>query len=136
MKVNHRARVHGRSKYGLLRTFKVLLDLVTVKFLGSYATKPIYFFGGFGFSLVGAGAMMAVLAAAEKLIFNQFPHRFSVLLMSLFMALLGMQSVLLGLLAELQMRTYHEAQNKPIYLVDTIVQCASDVPAAFADLEV
>lgn len=119
--VNHRARTAGVSKYGIGRTFKVLLDLLTVKLLGSYATKPIYFFGGVGFLTTAVGVLLAATAVIEKLLFDSFEHRFSLLLLSVFMILLGGQSIMLGLLAELQVRTYHESQNKPIYLVDEVI---------------
>ena len=125
--VNHRPRTAGVSKYGIGRTFKVLLDLLTVKLLGTYATKPIYFFGGFGFLSSAAGFLVALTAVADKIssvywgmeVF--YNHRFSLMLLAVFMGLLGVQSIMLGLLAELQVRTYHETQNKPIYLVEEII---------------
>ena len=122
--VNHRPRIAGESKYGIGRTFKVILDLLTVKLLGTYATKPIYFFGGFGFLLCAGGGLVASIAVIEKLVSNTFPHRFSMLLLAVFMGLLGMQSIMLGLLAELQVRTYHETQNKPIYLIEETISGA------------
>ena len=119
--VNHRPRLAGVSKYGMGRTFKVLLDLLTVKLLGSYATKPIYFFGFYGFLLLGLGMACGASVAAIKLyqaIFDGYwQHTFSLGLLGAFLMLLGVQSVMLGLLAELQVRTYHESQQKPIYLV-------------------
>ncbi len=115
--VNHRPRVAGTSKYGIMRTFKVLLDLLTVKLLGSYATKPIYFFGGVGFLLTLSSVLVVLAAVVEKLVWNQFPHRFSMLILGAFLFLVGMQSVMMGLLAEMQVRTYHESQSKPIYIV-------------------
>jgi glycosyltransferase involved in cell wall biosynthesis len=126
--VNHRPRVAGVSKYGIGRTFKVLLDLLTVKLLGSYATKPIYFFGGFGFLTSAGGVLVAAVAVIEKLTVDKFPHRFSLLLLAVFMVLLGVQSIMMGLLAELQVRTYHEAQNKPIYLVEEVVEASQKGP--------
>ena len=116
--VNHRPRIAGESKYGIGRTFKVLLDLLTVKLLGSYATKPIYFFGGIGMLFLGLG--FTTVAAAIGFLFLGYmeTHRFSLLLLGAFFSLVGIQSTLLGLLAELQVRTYHESQAKPIYLVD------------------
>jgi glycosyltransferase involved in cell wall biosynthesis len=119
--VNHRPRVAGVSNYGVGRTFKVLLDLLTVKLLGSYATKPIYFFGFYGFLLLGMGGACGVAVAGLKLsqaFFESYwQHTFSLGLLGAFLVLLGVQSVMLGLLAELQVRTYHESQQKPIYLV-------------------
>jgi glycosyltransferase involved in cell wall biosynthesis len=119
--VNHRPRVAGVSNYGVGRTFKVLLDLLTVKLLGSYATKPIYFFGFYGFLLLGMGGACGVavvgLKLSQALFESYWQHTFSLGLLGAFLVLLGVQSVMLGLLAELQVRTYHESQRKPIYLV-------------------
>ncbi len=123
--VNHRPRIAGVSKYGIGRTFKVLLDLMTVKLLGSYATKPIYFFGYYGMLLLGAGGVALVAVVALKVLQYLYDwywqHTFSLGMLAAFLGLLGVQSVMLGLLAELQVRTYHETQDKPIYLVKEIV---------------
>jgi len=115
--VNHRARKYGESKYGIMRTFKVILDLLVVKFLGTYGTKPIYFFGGLGFLLFGAGVLSAGYTLYEKYAHNVWAHRNPFLIISVFLALLGMQSLFLGLLAEIGIRTYHESQSRPIYMV-------------------
>ncbi len=119
--VNHRARTAGVSKYGINRTFKVLLDLLTVKLLGSYATKPIYFFGFYGFLLLTMGALCGVgvvgIKAYSVAYDTSWQHTFSLGLLGAFLILLGSQSIMLGLLAELQVRTYHESQHKPIYLL-------------------
>jgi glycosyltransferase involved in cell wall biosynthesis len=128
--VNHRARTAGVSKYGINRTFKVLLDLLTVKLLGSYATKPIYFFGFYGFLLMVLGGLCGVGVAGVKLTqtltdWAGWQHTFSLGLLGAFLMLLGAQSVMLGLLAELQVRTYHESQRKPIYLVREMVNVAA-----------
>ncbi len=124
--VNHRPRTAGTSKYGIGRTFKVLLDLLTVKLLGSYATKPIYFFGFFGFVLMLAGVLCGGAVAVLKLLelageLAYWQHKFSLGLLGAFLFLVGMQAVMMGLLAELQVRTYHESQRKPIYLVKETV---------------
>jgi glycosyltransferase involved in cell wall biosynthesis len=115
--VNHRPRTAGVSKYGIGRTFKVLLDLLTVKLLGSYATKPIYFFGFIGFALLSLGLLCGLGVLGIKFGGVAWQHTFSLGLLGAFLMLVGMQSVMLGLLAELQVRTYHESQSKPIYLV-------------------
>lgn len=115
--VNHRARKYGESKYGIMRTFKVILDLLVVKFLGTYGTNPIYFFGGLGFILFGTGVLSAGYTLYEKYVHNVWAHRNPFLIISVFLALLGMQSLFLGLLAEIGIRTYHESQNRPIYMV-------------------
>jgi hypothetical protein len=115
--VNHLPRVHGKSKYGLNRIFKVVLDLITVKFLSSYATKPIYVFGGASFMSIFLAMLTGVWAVYLKLIhyadFIQTP--LPLLTVTLFMV--GVQLLLMGLLAEMIMRTYHESQDKATYTV-------------------
>src|SRR5579859_5036353 len=120
--VTHHARRYGRSKYGIWRTFRVLLDLLTVKLLGSYATKPIYFFGAFGFLLGAAAFVCAIVVLIEKLL-PPYPeaHNNPLLLLAVFLATLGVQFVLLGLLAELIMRTYHETRGRRTYSVRQVL---------------
>lgn len=117
LEVNHRPRTRGRSKYGLSRTFKVLLDLVTVKFLGSYSAKPIHFFGGFGLAALAAGfatiGVLTYLKFSTGVSMIQSP----LLLLSALFVIIGFQSILMGLLAELSIRTYYESQRKPPYVV-------------------
>lgn len=128
--VNHRPRTAGVSKYGIGRTFKVILDLLTVKLLGSYATKPIYFFGFYGFWLSLLGAACAAGVIVIKVLDVDWHHTFALGLSAGFLLLLGMQSVMLGLLAELQVRTYHESQRKPIYLIkETLGALRTERPA-------
>ncbi|MEO1228667.1 MAG: glycosyltransferase family 2 protein [Myxococcota bacterium] len=115
--VNHRARKYGTSKYGIMRTFKVLLDLLVVKFLGSYGTKPIYFFGGLGFVLMGGGTLAAFVTLFYKVFYGVWVHQNPLLLVAIFMFITGVQSLFLGLLAEIGIRTYHESQSLPIYVV-------------------
>ncbi len=126
--VNHRPRTAGTSKYGIGRTFKVLLDLLTVKLLGSYATKPSYLFGFVGMALVALGACCGLGVVGIKLGGVHWQHTFSLGLLGAFLVLVGMQSVMMGLLAELQVRTYHESQSKPIYLVKETVNLPAAVP--------
>lgn len=119
--VSHHARSFGQSKYGLSRTFKVVLDLITVKFLESYATKPIHVFGMIGLfcflvSFVGF-AFMLILKFFYDTTFIQTP--LPVLVAMFFM--LGVQFICMGLLAEIMVRTYHEAQGKQIYKVKTVL---------------
>ncbi len=115
--VNHRSRVWGQSKYGLNRTFKVILDLVTIKFLGSYSTKPIYLFGSVGLSLFFLGMFTGMGGIIHRFFSGPWAHRVPLLLFAVFCCLAGMQLVLIGLLAEIMIRTYHESQDKTIYLV-------------------
>ncbi|MFH1830934.1 MAG: glycosyltransferase family 2 protein [Pseudomonadota bacterium] len=115
--VGHRPRTKGTSKYGLTRVFKVLMDLITVKFLISYAKKPGYLFGGFGSVLCLAGMASAVEVIVEKFVSGTFAHKNPFLLLAVFLFMIGIQLILMGLIAELLVRTYHESQGKPIYLV-------------------
>jgi glycosyltransferase involved in cell wall biosynthesis len=115
--VNHRARKYGTSKYGILRTFKVILDLLVVKFLGSYSTKPIYFFGTLGLALCALGIFSEGLTLYDKYVHNVWAHRNPFLIIGVFLFLLGVQAMFLGLLAEISIRTYHESQSRPIYFI-------------------
>lgn len=115
--VGHRARKYGSSKYGISRTFKVVLDLFVVKFLGTYGTKPIYFFGGMGFMLMALGFLSGAYTLYEKFFQGVWAHRNPFLIVAFFMVSIGVQSVFLGLLAEIGIRTYHESQMRPIYIV-------------------
>jgi len=121
--VNHRPRTAGAAKYGLGRTFKVVLDLITVKFLGSFSTKPIYIFGGLGV-LCGAGSVICGLAvlyqkfiSAQHLAMNRNP----LLVLTAMLVTATIQFILMGLLAELLVRTYHESQNRPTYTIREIL---------------
>jgi glycosyltransferase involved in cell wall biosynthesis len=114
--VHHHPRVAGRSKYGLGRTFKVLLDLLTVKFL-SVSTKPSYVFGGSGVALCAFGSLFVVWTAYQRLVNGVYVYRQPSLLVGVFLFTIGFNLILLGLLAELIVRTYHESQAKPVYIV-------------------
>jgi dolichol-phosphate mannosyltransferase len=115
--VKHHARTMGKSKYGLSRTLKVVFDLMTIKFMASYQTKPIYVFGSFGMfafaiSLV-AGLYAVFLKIFHKADFVQTPLP----ILTIVMFAVGVQFLLMGLLAEMLVRTYHESQAKAIYAV-------------------
>jgi glycosyltransferase involved in cell wall biosynthesis len=120
--VNHRPRRAGKSKYGLSRILKVLLDLTTVKFLGAFATKPIYVFGTAGFAAMFMGILAALIVLYQKFVDGVYAYRNPVLLLGVFLFVVGMQFVMLGLLAELIIRTYHESQNKTTYVVRQILK--------------
>jgi glycosyltransferase involved in cell wall biosynthesis len=122
--VNHRARVHGRSKYGLGRTVRVMLDLMTVKFLLSYATRPLQIFGLLGMIMGGIGGAMTAWLAYLRLFGNQSIANRPLLLFGILLVFTGVQLITLGLLAEMQVRTYHESQNKPIYVIREIRETA------------
>jgi glycosyltransferase involved in cell wall biosynthesis len=116
--VRHHARLEGKSKYGLGRTMKVLLDLMTVRFLGDYSTKPLYMFGRWGFLLMALGVGAGIVTLVEKFMNPlNYAHRNPLLLLAVMLFVVGMQLLGMGLLAELQVRTYHESQHKPVYLV-------------------
>ena len=119
--VTHRARIHGTSKYGLERVAKVILDLIVVKFLAQYATKPIYVFGGFGMLSILVSALAAAYALYLKL-FEDVAFILTPMPLLVVMAFItGVMSILMGLLAEIVMRTYYESQGKSVYLVrDTL----------------
>ena len=115
--VHHHARQFGKSKVGLERTIKVLLDLFTVKFLLTYSNKPIYLFGGTGITLSALG-MLDLFYLFIRRTFWQVPASTSpLLLIGVMFVILGFQSILMGLIAELLVRTYHESQAKPTYTV-------------------
>ena len=115
--LRHHPRRYGRSKYGIKRTVKVVLDLLTVKFLTDYSTKPIYFFGGIGLLLCTGGVAAGVETIWEKLAHGTFVHRNPFILIAVFLFSLGVAFIFIGLLAEIIIRTYHESQAKPIYWI-------------------
>ena len=124
--VTHHRRRFGRSKYGFSRTPRVLLDLLTVKFLGSYGTKPLYLFGFIGFVFWLLAFVCGVIVIVEKLLPPYvYAYRNPVLLLAVLLATLGLQFIMMGLLAELIIRTYHESQGKPTYVVRQVVEGAA-----------
>ncbi len=126
VKVNHRARVAGTSKYGISRTFRVILDLVTVKFLLQYSARPIHFFGGIGLASGVTGFLIAFVMLVQKLFFQIALGDRPLLLLAILLMFIGIQFVTFGLLGELMTRTYHEAQNKPVYVIRKMVGVSED----------
>ncbi len=122
VEVNHRPRRFGASKYGLSRTIRVVLDLFTVKFLLSYSTQPIQIFGPPGLLMGAAGLAITTYLGYVRLIAGQPIGDRPLLLLGILLIFAGMQFLTLGLLAELQARTYHESQDKPIYTVREILE--------------
>jgi len=118
---NHRARRFGRSKYGILRTLRVFLDLITVKFLLSFWTKPIQVFGLWGLVMTGAGGAITAYLAALKLVTGAEIGGRPLLLLGVLLILLGVHAIGMGLLGEMLARVYHETQGKPIYMVKHVV---------------
>jgi glycosyltransferase involved in cell wall biosynthesis len=115
--VAHHPRVAGKSNYGIGRTFKVLLDLMTVKFLSVWSTKPSYLFGGSGAILCLLGTAFVAWTAYEKIFNDVYVYRQPSLIVGVFLFTIGLNLILLGLLAELIVRTHHESQRRPVYLV-------------------
>ncbi len=125
--VNHRARVHGRSKYGISRTVRVILDLLTVKFLLSYSTRPLQIFGLVGLTMGLVGAAVTGWLSIQRLLGYQAIGNRPLLLFGILLIFTGVQLITLGLLAELQARTYHESQDKPTYAIRELRE-SPDVP--------
>ncbi len=126
VEVHHRPRLHGKSNYGLWRTFKVLLDLITVKFLLSYRTTPMYLFGGVGATMIGVSILALGAALMNKWLRGASLVRTPLPQLSATFFILGIQSILLGLTTELLVRTYHESQDKPIYVVQQVIRGAEE----------
>jgi glycosyltransferase involved in cell wall biosynthesis len=122
IKVNHRPRRFGTSKYGISRTIRVILDLLTVKFLLSYATKPIQVFGLLGVISSGLGFFIAFIMTIQRQFFGVPLSDRPLLFLAVLLIFIGIQLISLGLVAELQARTYHESQNKPVYHVKNVYQ--------------
>jgi len=115
--VRHHPRRHGQTNYGLERSLKVVLDLFTVKFLSGYVNKPIYLFGGIGLGLMLIGGVGLVYLFIRKFAFGAGVADSPIFLLSTMLGVLGILSILMGLIAEMMVRTYHESQSKPIYNV-------------------
>src|SRR3954465_1269552 len=122
MPVNHRARRAGRSNYGLSRTFRVILDLATVKFLLSYSTRPLQMFGLIGLPMGFVGFIILATLSYERLFGNTSIANRPMLFFGGLLAVIGVQFVTMGLLAEIMARTYHESQDKPTYAIREIRQ--------------
>lgn len=115
--VEHHPRTMGKSKYGLSRTMKVIFDLMTIKFMASYQTKPIYVFGSFGMLAFAISLLAGLYAVFLKLIHKADFVQTPLPILTIVMFAVGIQFVLMGLLAEMLVRTYHESQAKPIYAI-------------------
>ena len=125
--VRHHARKFGKAKYGLERTVKVLLDLFTVKFLLSYSSKPIYLFGGAGFFLMFAGAADLLFLLVRRTFFGTPVFTSPLLQIGVMFFIMGFQSILMGLIAELLARTYHESQQKPTYTIRSAINIQNSI---------
>lgn len=126
--VNHRARRFGRTKYGISRTIRVMLDLVTVKFLLSYSTRPLQMFGLIGMVMGGLGAASLIHLTYVKYVLEEAIADRPMLMAGILLVFTGVQLLTVGLLAELQARTYHESQGKPIYVVRQVLETPASDP--------
>lgn len=123
--VNHRARQFGRSKYGIGRTVRVMLDLITVWFLGTYATRPIHVFGTLGLLSAFGGVLAGLYLTYHKVILGENIGQRPLLLLAVLLVVIGVQLVTMGLLGEMVTRTYHESQDKPIYIVRNVLRSSA-----------
>ncbi len=126
MVVNHRPRTASVAKYELARTWKVLLDLITINFLGSFSTKPIYIFGGLGLLIALASILLGLTVIYQKVYLNTDMSGNPLLIMTAALVIAAIQFILMGLLAELLVRTYHESQNRPTYVIKEILESPSE----------
>jgi glycosyltransferase involved in cell wall biosynthesis len=128
--VRHFPRKFGKANYGLDRTFKVVLDLFTVKFFLSYANKPIRLFGGAGMMLILGSAAMLLYLFIRRALYGVSTLGSPLFLLAIMFVILGFQSILMGLIAELLVRTYHESQAKPTYTLRQTINIKTQSPAA------
>lgn len=126
VKVNHRARTAGESKYGISRTFRVVLDLITVKFLLRYHARPLHFFGMPGLALGGIGGALIAYLTVARLFFGVPLGDRPLLIFAFMLLIIGLQFILFGLIGEMQTRTYYESQNKSIYHVRNTIGIETD----------
>ena len=122
VKVNHRPRVAGVSKYGISRTFRVILDLITVKFLLRFSSKPLQFFGPIGLISGVIGFLISLYLTVDKLIFQIPMSDRPLLFLGILLIFIGLQFITVGLIGELMTRTYHESQDKPIYTIRELLR--------------
>jgi glycosyltransferase involved in cell wall biosynthesis len=125
--VNHRAREHGKSNYGITRTFRVILDLMTVKFLSSYKTRPLQMFGSIGLTMGTLGLLMCAWVIYQRFFGFQSANR-PLFIVGAFLVLGGLQMITSGLQAEMISRTYHESQDKPTYVIREIREARPERP--------
>ncbi len=125
VEVNHRQRLYGKSKYSLLRFIKVILDLLTVKFLLGYSTRPLQIFGLLGLASGGAGLILGAYLSYQRLTLKMGLSNRPLLLLAILLMVIGIQFITLGLLAEIMVRAYHESSAKKIYFIREIIDSNS-----------
>lgn len=138
VRVNHRPRIHGHSKYGIGRVLRVVLDLITVKFLSAFSTRPIHVFGTMGVVAGGIGAVLLAWLGFQRIFMGIELGSRPIVLLALLAVITGVQLVTLGLLGEMLARTYHESQGKPVYVIaedlrarqETVPQSGSAIAVA------
>ena len=126
IRVNHRFRKYGRSKYGIDRTFRVLMDLLTVWFMNRFLTRPMYVFGFGGILAIATSSITSIYLLVIKILGNDISNR-PLFIFSLILGVAGVQLFCFGLLAELQIRTYHESQGRPIYRIRNIFRGGASI---------
>jgi len=124
--VNHRPRVRGVSKYGITRTVRVILDLLTVKFLSSYATRPAHVFGPIGILSGLGGFLVALYLTTQKLVYGAEIGGRPLLLLAILLIFIGFQFLTMGLLGEMLARTYHESQDRTVYVIGEVLRAGGD----------
>lgn len=128
MPVNHRARVAGKSKYGISRTFRVILDILLLKFLLSFSRRPLHFFGYTGLLFLSVGLLGLFKVLFERFFMSQPAGDRPLLILGVMFIVLGVQFVFSGIIAEMIARTYHESQGKPTYVIRSIIGSRADLP--------
>ncbi|KAF0146495.1 MAG: undecaprenyl-phosphate 4-deoxy-4-formamido-L-arabinose transferase [Nitrospirae bacterium] len=121
VETTHYPRLRGKSKYGLSRTVKVILDLITVKFLQSFSTKPLQFFGPIGLFSGAMGFLISLYLSIEKIFIGKPIGGRPLLLLGVLLIIVGIQLIGMGLLGEMLVRVYHESQRKPIYVIKKVI---------------
>ncbi len=122
VEVNHAPRVSGTSSYGIMRTVRVILDLITVKFLLGYSTKPIQILGLFGVVSLFLGFIIAAYLSADKIFLGHSLSDRPLLLMAVLLIIFGVQLCSMGLIGEMVVRTYYESNDKPTYMIKEIIE--------------
>ena len=130
VEVNHRPRKHGKSKYSIFRFTKVILDMLTVKFLLSYSTRPLQIFGLIGLGSGLLGLIISIWLSIQRLFFGQGLANRPLLLLGVILIVIGFQFIMLGLLAEIMVRTYHESSGKKIYVIREVIDSETEGGAA------
>lgn len=118
VKVHHFPRKSGKSKYGLMRIFKVILDLFVIKFIEKYYTKPIYFFGGTGLWMVGLSGLLALSVLIQKFVYKIWVYKNPVLILAVMFFIIGIQFILFGILAEIEIRTFFEVKKTSFFQIN------------------